>query len=133
MKTCTRCNKRKSKEEFVKLSNSKDGYRNLCKVCHSKNMTSYSKIHPEKAKAVYLKSKYNLTLEEYNTILKKQNNSCSICKIDFKTIKLKHIHIDHCHITGKVRGILCHSCNTALGLIKDNKETLLQMVKYLSQ
>lgn len=75
--------------------------------------------------------KYGLTLEQYNFMLEAQNNSCAICKEDKKTIR--DWHVDHCHTTGKVRGILCHHCNLLLGNARDNKNTLYNAINYLNK
>ena len=53
---------------------------------------------------------------------------CGICKIK---LTLKEINIDHCHVTNKVRGILCKSCNYGLGFFKDNKSLLVSAIEYL--
>jgi hypothetical protein len=76
-----------------------------------------------------LKKLYNLTLEQWQTLLESQFNRCKICKTD--SPGLKGWATDHCHTTGKVRGILCNFCNTGLGLFKDNILILQEAIKYL--
>lgn len=83
-----------------------------------------------------LKRNYNITLEEYNELLKKQNNCCSICKnketeVNERSGKSKDLSVDHCHKTKKVRGLLCKSCNKALGLFKDSIDILQSSIDYL--
>lgn len=78
-----------------------------------------------------LKKLYNLSLEDYNTILNSQNGKCAICTEDLDLGK--HTHVDHCHKTGRVRGILCGKCNTALGGFRDNRDLLLSAVKYVDK
>jgi len=73
-----------------------------------------------------LKTRYNLTPEGVMELLNKQSNKCAICLIELSTY-----HIDHCHNTNKVRGILCSSCNMGLGLFKDDTEVLKSAIKYL--
>jgi len=74
-----------------------------------------------------LKRLYGLTLEEYNTKLKKQKSVCLICeKKDRKTLS-----VDHNHKTKKVRGLLCQKCNTGIGMFQDNIKLLKQAIKYL--
>jgi hypothetical protein len=82
-------------------------------------------------KSWQLKNKYGLTIEQYETLLALQGNSCSICQEPFSSSK--DTHVDHCHTTGFVRGILCSNCNTALGLFKDDQTRLLMAVHYLNQ
>lgn len=74
---------------------------------------------------------YNLTIDEYNKKLQNQNNECFICKKELTT--RKYTAIDHCHISGKVRGILCRECNLALGLVKEDTNILKSMITYLEQ
>ena len=71
--------------------------------------------------------KYNLTLDELNELLK--IDQCQIC--DKVLVGIKK-HIDHCHVSGKVRGILCQNCNMALGQFKDDTTILLNAIKYLN-
>lgn len=73
-----------------------------------------------------LKRRYGLTIEERAALLEKQGGVCAICFCDDPT------DVDHCHSTGKVRGILCRQCNTALGLFKDDTARLAQAVVYLN-
>lgn len=73
-----------------------------------------------------LKSRYNLTPEQVEEMKKQQNHMCAIC-----SETPKHWHIDHCHSTNKVRGMLCGPCNMALGLMKDDAERLNRAARYL--
>lgn len=75
---------------------------------------------------IRLKSRYGITLEDYEEMYKKQKGKCAICGI-----KKDKLNIDHCHNTRKVRGLLCGSCNRGLGLLKDNIEFLNNAIKYL--
>ena len=75
-----------------------------------------------------LKKKYNISLDEYNKNCMERNNSCDIC-----CTKVKTLHVDHCHSTGKVRGYLCGSCNRGLGLLKDSLEVLNKAADYLRE
>jgi hypothetical protein len=81
-----------------------------------------------------LKSLYGITLENYSEMYKLQEGKCSIClefyseTSDFRT---KVLHVDHCHNTGRVRGLLCHKCNKALGLFKDNVDTLKRAIEFV--
>jgi hypothetical protein len=93
---------------------------------------------PEKFKESSRKSerkrklkKYGLTEEEYTVLLISQNNLCAICCKDKES--KRDWHVDHCHTTGKVRGILCHHCNLGLGNFKDNKGYLENAIAYLSK
>ena len=76
-----------------------------------------------------LKRKYGIDLLDYNNLLEKQNGLCAICNCPPKD---KSLVVDHCHIRGTVRGLLCHQCNSALGLFKDSIATLQKAVEYLT-
>jgi hypothetical protein len=74
-----------------------------------------------------------MTVEQYEEILAKQNGCCAICESGQADVKGKKInfHVDHCHTTGKVRGLLCHSCNVTIGLMKDSPLLLRKAAMYL--
>jgi hypothetical protein len=77
-----------------------------------------------------LKKKYGLTIADYNKMLGLQNGKCAICCIS-ESKGRGGFHVDHCHTTNKVRGLLCHSCNTGLGHFRDDIEILDAAAKYL--
>ena len=89
--------------------------------------TWYSE-HREEVRIKALMNNYGLTLEEYEVMLERQENKCSICGS-------KHtvLCVDHNHETGKVRGLLCHSCNLGLGTFKDNIHLLQKSIDYLKE
>lgn len=82
----------------------------------------------ERVRRRRLELRYGITFDEYNKLLKKQGGVCAICGV----YKEGTLHTDHDHKTKKVRGLLCSSCNMAIGLMKDNKEILLKAIKYLN-
>ena len=84
----------------------------------------------------YLQRTYNISLERYLQMLEDQKHRCAICKTGGFVMKRCHemkLVIDHCHKTGEVRGLLCHNCNRALGLLHDDRESLARAVEYLSK
>lgn len=106
----------------------------LKKSVSSKNKAKYARkwraANPDKAKNSELKRSFGITLDTYNTMLENQNGVCAICKR--KDTSFDSLAVDHDHDTGQVRGLLCHLCNRALGLFKDNKANLEQAVRYLN-
>lgn len=78
----------------------------------------------------HLKGLYNLTIEEYDILLEKQNNACFGCKKHYSEFA-KALSVDHNHDTGKVRGLLCNNCNRGLGLLKDSEFVLQNLLEYL--
>ena len=99
-------------------------------------MREYRKKNPEKMKAIDLKKRFGITLEYYYEMLNKQNHVCAICKrpenaVDHRTGLPRALAVDHCHISGKIRGLLCTQCNRGLGKFNDNTEYLESAVEYL--
>lgn len=70
---------------------------------------------------------------KYDEMLVKQHGKCAICGSTLNSSRYTKFAVDHCHKTGKVRGLLCTSCNTALGLMKDSPERLQAAAKYLNR
>lgn len=103
--------------------------------CKSGYMKEWRKENPEKCKNNDLLKMHKITLEEYNTLLKKQNGVCAICgNPEYVTMadgKPRNLAVDHNHETGKIRGLLCTNCNKGLGHFKDNIEKLKIAINYL--
>ena len=83
-----------------------------------------------KRKGYGLKEKYNITLEQYNEMLIKQNSKCATCGKDQSKFK-RAFDVDHNHITGKVRGLLCWHCNLLIGHAKEDINILKNAIKYM--
>lgn len=80
----------------------------------------------------YLKYKYGLSVEEYNRMTVEQNNVCAICRQPNRRRRDKgRLIVDHCHDTDKVRALVCHNCNAALGMADDDPELLESLADYL--
>lgn len=73
-----------------------------------------------------IKKLYNLFIDEYKILYSSQNGRCGICKVE------QDIHVDHCHVSGDVRGLLCSKCNMAIGLFKDDVSLMSEAIKYIS-
>lgn len=99
---------------------------------HKANIKKYRKNNKKKIyeamRTHLLKTKYSITQQEYDEILFKQDHCCAICK---KVSINKKLSIDHNHETGKIRGLLCTSCNMGLGYFKDNIQLLMRAINYL--
>lgn len=82
-----------------------------------------------------LRRKYNIKPEDYYAILNRQDSKCAICKSDFPGNTRggpgKRFDVDHCHITGRIRGLLCRSCNRGLGSFKDSEDLMRGAILYL--
>lgn len=81
----------------------------------------------------HLKINFGLTPEDYDVMLASQKGVCAICSADTPSAHRKYFYVDHCHITGKVRALLCGSCNTGLGHFKDDVSRLRAAADYLEK
>lgn len=79
-----------------------------------------------------LKVKYGITIEEWDEMYTRQEHKCAICSTDVP-VGNGLLHVDHCHKSGKIRGLLCHHCNVALGSFKDDIDILRKAIKYLEK
>lgn len=81
-----------------------------------------------------LKYRMGITPEQYEELLKEQNGVCAICKeFNKRKDRIIRFDVDHCHRTGRVRGLLCNNCNQALGRIKDSIPNLKTAIGYLEK
>ena len=134
MRACTKCKKYLPDARFSKRKALKSGYRSQCKGCDSIcNNNQAKKRTPEDERIRRLKYKYGMSLQDYEDILKKQGNRCAICKSTSNSDpnRKNNFDVDHCHVTGVVRGLLCSNCNTGIGLLKDSVDNLNSAIKYL--
>lgn len=129
-KTCPECFVRKSFSSFQKNSNTCDKLHNLCKECCSKQTKKYRSTQDQRERG--LKSRYNLSKEDYNKMLSAQNNVCAICGGNDPKSKHGYFVVDHCHASGKVRALLCHNCNAGLGHFRDNISYIEAAIEYLN-
>lgn len=79
-----------------------------------------------------LKKVFGLSVEEFDSMLQNQNGTCAICHTPEPT-GVGNWHVDHCHTTGRIRGLLCSKCNHVLGLVNDDRSTLLSAINYLDK
>jgi hypothetical protein len=140
-KICVRCGEEKHLDLFAKGKNYRDGRRGTCKQCHTSYMIDYYNKNPDKkaAKAKLNSGKdtnwkrHKIAETDFYEMVDKYNGKCYACKINRAT------NIDHDHgccpgvrsCGSCIRGILCNQCNTALGLVKDSRETLYNLIQYL--
>lgn len=80
------------------------------------------------------KSRYGITHEDRDRMIEEQNNKCLICGVEFGSSRNRTVpNVDHCHSTGKVRGILCNRCNVGLGHFLDDPDLMLKAIEYLNE
>jgi hypothetical protein len=86
-----------------------------------------------KWQASHWRSRYGLEFAQVAELLKLQDDGCAICAVPLNLEISKSCHIDHCHASKKIRGVLCSSCNRALGLFRDSVQVLENAVSYLKE
>jgi len=107
---------------------------------HKKVLYKNKKKHPqsaEKKKEYALRHKFGISLEDYTQMVANQNGVCAICfrpeTVRTKQGVIKQLGLDHNHKTDKLRELLCHDCNTAIGLMDEDVSRLLSAVSYLNK
>lgn len=128
-KTCNQCSITKPLDQFFKDKSTKDGFYTVCKPCkthatiawramnrekYNETMRAYSKKHRRRT---HLQTAYGMTIDRYNEMLKTQDMKCWICEKQNMSNK-RPLVVDHCHATGRVRGLLCYGCNRALATLE---------------
>ncbi len=140
MKLCSECKIEKPLDQFFRDKGFKDGYYSRCKQCKTAKTMQWRELNKDKYnerarfynKKHYGKlrlNRYDITEQEYLAMLEKQNHRCAIpsCR-KTATIKRK-LCLDHCHTTGKVRGLLCYGCNREMAIV-DRPDKLLELIAY---
>lgn len=142
MKLCTSCNIQKGFEGFYKKTRAEDyantsaGYSHKCKECTKESTAKYRGIkrakNPDWQREIDLKHSYGISLSDWNELFQKQNGCCAICG-DHQSTLSKKLRVDHCHKTGPVRGLLCATCNSGIGMLKDDVKVLEKAISYLNK
>lgn len=160
-KTCTKCGEKKSLSAFLKNPGGLHGRRGDCKSCknrwerearladpdgwllrrrkkHATEMRNWYRNNPDKAESLHrsqVLKRHGMDEHVFNAMLFCQSGCCAICGANKPGGRgsLGRFHIDHCHSTGKVRGLLCWKCNVMLGNAKDSTQTLNAAIGYLNK
>ena len=150
LRKCTMCGlEAKTDDELILFTigrGSKHGRQNRCKKCESKKHTEkyggeYARAYDKRKRIdgcprfnrstrnTKLKLNYGITLDIFEQMVMEQGNKCKICGSDNND---RTLHVDHCHTTLKIRGLLCSKCNSGLGMFNDNTEMLQLAINYLT-
>jgi hypothetical protein len=142
-KVCKVCNVEKPTEgsfweKSEKRKDGSTGYRSVCSECSIKERLDkyHNKGGKEEQKQRSFRSlmrSYGITPEIYQQERINQNYKCLLCGSPEQDQPHGRLYVDHCHTTGKYRGLLCNLCNTALGQFKDNTEVLQKAIEYLNE
>ena len=133
MRKCRTCGVEKELEEFYK-SGRKDRpeeRHNECKECTKIRVkVNYC---PIRTRSNDLRRNYGITIEDYDRMLEDQGGTCMLCPATPESQRHGRLHVDHSHETGEVRGLLCHNCNTALGLLNEDVGRMAAMIAYITK
>lgn len=124
LKVCRLCGKEKLLKDFpLKPNKYNPQYRDKrCKQCYKEYNRKYQGRYytTERARAQRLWSKFRLRPDDWEKLFNSQNRECAICGVK----EAKKFVVDHCHKSGKIRGILCSKCNTMIAFLGDNAESI---------
>lgn len=160
MKQCKVCGERKPFDAFYRAAGMKDGHRNECKLCFKQlakarydsatavqRMKEWRERNPERHKAyqaeyrrrpdrkramrdLYYRRTFGISADEFDAMLEAQGGVCAICRQ--RPEREASLHVDHCHRTGRIRGILCVNCNQGIGKLGEDPELFRRAAEYLS-
>lgn len=116
---------------YQKLKENPEKYKARIKKQNEWRRKKYSNIWIEYERNLVIKRKYGLTEENYKKLSNNQNNVCAICEKECSTGR--NLAVDHCHETGKIRGLLCRNCNVGISLFKDSSNLLKKAAHYLNK
>jgi len=147
MKKCNRCCKWKKIDDFYKQLHHKTSWCRLCilevrreqyhsnKIKYQQLAAKYRMKNPTAKRNTKLKQAYGFGIEGYEKLLKSQGGVCAGCKLNVilkrKNGKSVAMGVDHCHVTGKARGILCHNCNLGISYAKEDITILKSWIHYI--
>lgn len=142
VKRCNLCFVLLAITNFSRNHRSKDGLNGKCRKCNYAVSRSWKSAHPEKRHESYrrrrltyvnrfMKRQYGITLVDYFRMLREQHGLCICCWSPSSTEKDFSLVVDHCHDTGRVRGLICNSCNLAIGHLANSPERADSLAEYL--
>lgn len=125
-RTCPNCGKRRDESHYKLKGNTARGgqVRKWCDPCKRRYYANEN-----------MRRRYGITLEDYERMEAAQGHGCAVCGAGIENLpeRVGRFHVDHCHETGKVRALLCHWCNLAVGYLRDDPVRALEVAKYLVQ
>lgn len=142
VKWCHRCAQLKHLSEFHRCSTGSQGVQGRCKECNTVIMREYREKNPNVARdhvrLARWKRQTGSTRQDYERLFVEQEGGCAICGRATSQRRnndgtLRPLAFDHCHSTGKIRGLLCTNCNAAIGLLNDDPALLEAAIAYLKR
>lgn len=141
---CNRCEKVKPLSGFSPSAEHRLGVRNTCKVCVSAAAIAWREANPVKVLDAHFRRTFGISYEQYVEMAAAQGGVCAICgeepTVEMGVKSGRHgrraeprLVVDHNHMTGEVRGLLCHPCNVGIGMLKDDPDVLKKATRYLEE
>lgn len=141
-RVCTKCGEAKPEARFP-MDRTRGRRVSRCQDCSNATTKAWRSRQPDydrnryqatklETRERHLVRKYGVTLADYARMLKEQGGGCAICGLPESDAYKGSLHVDHCHATGAVRGLLCRGCNHILGHLKDDPELLRSSIQYLA-
>ena len=113
------CGCDRKEKSFIKRKAYLENHREERREYQKKYQEKYQETHDRKQYFSHYFKKYGMTKEEYIQFFNNQNGKCKICGKHQSELK-RRLAVDHCHITGRIRGLICANCNTAIGFFNDD-------------
>lgn len=136
-KTCRRCGINHPNREFFRKAYNRDGLMHDCKKCWDAHVRSLPSFNPEQRRPRFhrskLKRKFGLDYGIYLQMLKDQDHLCAICGGPETSKAYGTLSVDHDHVTGQIRGLLCSRCNQGIGLLQEDIGILKSAIRYLKR
>ncbi len=130
-KLCPKCKTPKELEEFGKGDTRAFGKTSWCKACLNERRRNH--YDTDEAYRMHLQFTYGLSIDQYLSMYYDQGGRCAACKDRLELRVRKRIAVDHDHQTGRIRGLLCNACNSALGMLKDDHRRIQGLARYLKR
>ena len=131
-KYCSKCKLIKPLKDFTRNSRGRKGIHCHCRICAA--LTRKERRADGTNRDYRLRKIYGISSVEYDEMLAKQKGCCAICGRSGPGGRRRgHLVVDHNHVTGQIRGLLCHPCNTALGMFNDDSQVLVIATEYLKR
>ena len=148
-KRCARCEQDLPRTDFTTDPRMRSGLKSYCRTCCKEDARKRRAANPERARELQrvaarrryttewrreqaLRHLYGLTLEQYESMLEAQSHRCAICRTDTPGGRGTW-HVDHCHKTGAVRGLLCTGCNVGIGHLSHDPARLRAAAIYIEE
>lgn len=127
VKWCPGCRQELRRDDFGRNRASRDGLTSYCKPCHNaKSKQTYTRLYGS-TREYHLRRRYGITGDEYQELVDARGGLCALCQ------ERPAQHVDHDHVTGRVRGVLCSCCNQGLGNFRDRADVMRQAIVYLER